>query len=118
MNRPDVSLAYLVLDVVKCLWLGHDEILEEERHRVRFTLQTLRFADPADRAAVMPALEVAHEQLMTIKSALEATGCHRSARRVGVVSQRLAQRLRSEHDDVVLTFPGSPVRDFHQPAHS
>src|SRR5215213_9673626 len=74
VHRPELTLAHLVLEVVKCLWLGLDELSPEQRHRSRFTLQTLRCADATNGATVIPALADAGEQLALVHKALAATG--------------------------------------------
>ena len=40
VHRLELTLAHLVLEVVKCLWLGLDELSPEQRHRARFKLQS------------------------------------------------------------------------------
>ena len=101
MHRLELTLAHLVLEVVKCLWLGLDELSPEQRHRSRFTLQSLRRADARDRAAVIPALVDAGEQLALMHKALAATGCDRSARKVRGVLQSLTERLEQERAKVI-----------------
>lgn len=104
VHRRELTLAHLVLEVVKCLWLGLDELSPEQRHRSRFTLQTLRRADARDRAAVIPALVDAGEQLALMHKALAATGCCGSARKVRAVLQSLTERLEQEREKVI-SFP-------------
>ena len=109
VHRLELTLAHLVLEVVKCLWLGLDELSPEQRHRSRFTLQTLRCADARDRAAVIAALVDAGEQLALMHKALAATGCYRSARKVRAVLQSLTERLEQERAKVI-RFPCTSVR--------
>ena len=101
VHRLELTLAHLVLEVVKCLWLGLDELSPEQRHRSRFTLQTLRCANASDRAAVIPALVDAGEQLALMHKALAATGCYGSARKVRAVLQSLTERLEQERAKVI-----------------
>ena len=101
MHRLELTFTHLVLEVVKCLWLGLDELSPEQRHRSRFTLQSLRRADARDRAAVIPALVDAGEQLALMHKALAATGCDRSARKVRAVLQSLTERLEQEREKVI-----------------
>jgi hypothetical protein len=115
VHRLDQTLAYLVLEVVKCLWLGLDELSPEQRHRSRFTLQTLRFADASNRAAVIRALVDAGEQLALMHKALAATGCYRSARKVRAVLQSLRERLEQERAKVI-RFPCTSLRPSMQVA--
>jgi hypothetical protein len=109
VHRLELTLARLVLEVVKCLWLGLDELSPEQRHRARFKLQALRCADATDGAAVIPVLADASEQLALVHKALAGSGCDRSARKVRAVLQSLAERLELEREKVI-RFPRASVR--------
>jgi len=109
VHRLELTLGHLVLEVVKCLWVGLDELSSEQRHRTRFTLQALRCADASDRATVIPALPDAGDQLALVHKALAATGCYRSARKVRAVLQSVKERLEHEREKVI-PFPCASVR--------
>jgi hypothetical protein len=99
------SIAHVVFEVIKCLWLGYDELPPEQRHRVRSLLEDLRSANPCDRAAVTALLAGACLQLALVQDALEATDCHRSARKVWAVLNSVVELLREDEEKVVPLFP-------------